>query len=136
MPIGPAAAFHTACFVTSTEVREKLERAFALEPLGREPDAASRNFRARDGDDRAGIVGLISPCSEPFCSNCRRLRLTASGKLLGCLAQADGIDVRPILAMGPPEREQHLASAVEQAFALKETHRRFDDQKPMVRIGG
>ncbi|HUU43815.1 MAG TPA: radical SAM protein, partial [Planctomycetota bacterium] len=136
MPIGPAAERFDAWFVPSAEVLATLEASFDLEPLGRTRDAASRDFRARDRRGRTGVVGLISPCTEPFCTDCRRLRLTATGKLLGCLAQADGIDVRPILAEGGAAGDARLVEAVDRALRLKTTGRRFGDQKPMVRIGG
>jgi cyclic pyranopterin phosphate synthase len=55
----------------------------------------------------AGDFGMISTVSEPFCSGCNRLRLTADGKMRNCLfAQTDtdlltplrnGEDVIPLI---------------------------------------
>jgi cyclic pyranopterin phosphate synthase len=54
-----------------------------------------------------GDFGMISTVSEPFCSGCNRLRLTADGKMRNCLfAQTDtdlltplrnGEDVTPLI---------------------------------------
>jgi len=136
MPIGAAAARHGEWFVPSEEVRERLAAVFRLEPLPAEDSASSRTFRAADGAGRAGLIGFISPCSRPFCSGCRRLRLTATGRLLGCLAQADGIDVRPFLRRRRPRDRQPLLAAVREALRVKRRERRFADQQPMICIGG
>jgi len=136
MPIGTAAGRFGREFVSSAEVRARLAGAFDLAPLPPVPGASSRNFRARDADGRTGVLGLISPCTAPFCEGCRRLRLTARGRLLGCLAQAEGIDLAPLLrAPGGPDAAA-LGEAAEQALGLKRAARRFADQGPMVAIGG
>jgi cyclic pyranopterin phosphate synthase len=83
-----------------------------------------------------GIIGFISPCSDSFCSGCRRLRLTADGRLLGCLAQPEGADVRAALHAAGAERDARLAAAVEAALALKRAGRRFAAQGAMIAVGG
>jgi len=132
MPIGEAAAHHARWFVSSAEVRARLAEAMDLEPLA----ASGDTFLARDPGGRAGRVGFVSPCSEPFCTECRRLRLTTTGRLIGCLGQRRGVDVRPILrAPGGPD-ESALARAIEASLQMKQNVRRFDEQDLMVRIGG
>ncbi len=136
MPIGAAAGRHRDWLVPSGEVRARLAEELALEPLPREPGASSRDFLARDADGRTGRIGFISPCTAPFCGDCRRLRLTATGRLLGCLARPEGIDVRPLLRARGPTYEAALADAVEEALGLKRAGRRFADQQLMAGIGG
>ena len=46
------------------------------------PSDESRNFRLPGG---AGVVGFISPVSEPYCGTCNRMRLTADGRFHLCL---------------------------------------------------
>jgi len=136
MPIGVAAPSHERWFVSSAEVREQVARAMELVPLAEEPDRASRSFLARDAAGRSGRIGFVSPCSEPFCRTCRRLRLTATGRLLGCLGQTRGIDVRALLRGSGEPDETLLCGAVEEALRLKRGGRRFAEQELMVRIGG
>jgi len=136
MPIGVAGPHLSEWFVPSDEVRAALCDVFDLQPLPWDTQAASRDFAVTDAAGREGVVGFISPCSNAFCAGCRRLRLTASGKLLGCLAQVDGIDVKPILHEGDATRDARLVEAVHAALRLKRNGRRFGDQKSMVRIGG
>jgi cyclic pyranopterin phosphate synthase len=136
MPIGEAAAHHARWFVSSAEVRRRVAEAMHLEPLADEPGSSSGTFLARDSGGRTGRVGFVSPCSEPFCGECRRLRLTTTGRLLGCLGQRRGVDVRAALrAPGGPD-EANLARAVEEALRAKSDGRRFARQDLMVRIGG
>jgi cyclic pyranopterin phosphate synthase len=108
MPIGAGREDFDRRFVSSAEVRERLAAHFDLEPLPYEPGASSRNFLARSACGRAGVIGFISPCSDAFCGHCRRLRLTADGRLLGCLAQPRGTDIRGLLAPGAAGQEGRL----------------------------
>lgn len=136
MPIGVAQAGYEDRFVSSAEVRAQMASAFELRALPPVPGGSSRNYRAIDADGRQGVIGFISPCTEPFCAGCRRLRLTATGRLLGCLAQAEGPQVRLLLPTRTPEDEERLVEAVEQALRLKRSARRFDGQRLMGRVGG
>lgn len=136
MPIGVAAARFAEQFVSAAEVRARLAGAFDLAPLPTDRGASSRNFLARDADGRTGVLGLIAPCTAPFCDGCRRLRLTATGRLLGCLAQAEGVDVRPLLRHSARRDDDALLLAVEQALLLKRGVRQFAHQDHMAAIGG
>jgi cyclic pyranopterin phosphate synthase len=129
MPIGVAAAGFVERFVPSAEVRERLSRDFTLTPLPVDPHATSRNFVADDGRGGRASVGFISPSSEPFCAGCRRLRLTATGLLIGCLARPGGIS---IVGCG----DQALSAAVGQALGMKRRDATFLQPSAMVGIGG
>jgi len=136
MPIGVAAARHRTWFVPAEEVRARLQAAFDLTPLPYEPGATSRNVAARDADGLSGVLGFIAPMSEPFCAGCRRLRLTPTGRLLGCLARPEGPDLRPLLRAPAGLDETELVAAVRRALAVKRKGRRFADQAAMAAIGG
>jgi len=148
MPIGVAAANHRTWFVPAREVRARLLAAFDLAPLPYETGATSRNVAACDADGLRGVLGFIAPCSEPFCAGCRRLRLTATGRLLGCLARPEGPDLRPLLRGGShpsraggregpgPGSDDRLVQAVHEALAVKHRGRRFTEQAAMVSVGG
>ena len=47
--------------------------------------------------DGIGTVGFIPSISEPFCGNCDRLRVSSDGKLLTCLYENPGYDLRSML---------------------------------------
>jgi GTP 3',8-cyclase len=53
--------------------------------------------------DGRGIVGFIPSMSEPFCASCDRMRLTSDGRLLTCLFEKTGYDLKSILRSGKPD---------------------------------
>ena len=136
MPIGVAAAEFEDRFVSSAEVRERLSREFTLTALPVEPHGTSRNFLANDRHGRSAIIGFISPYSEPFCAGCWRLRLTATGVLMGCLARSEGIPLAPLLRGDRDMDGEALAAAVEQALGMKRRNSEFIQPQAMVGIGG
>ena len=88
MPMGPCAGWDKAYFLPADTV------------LARLPGAV-------------GTVGLIAPLSHEFCGDCRRIRVTADGRLKGCLHSREEISLRGL--HGP---------------ALKDALRRGIFQKP------
>ena len=136
MPIGAAEAGFEDLFVPSAEIRERLSREFTLTPLPFDPRSTSRNYVARDRRGLTTTVGFISPSSEPFCSACPRLRLTAAGMLLGCLARPDGIPIAPLLRDPSALNEGAIAAAVGQALNMKRRDGAFVQPRAMVGIGG
>jgi GTP 3',8-cyclase len=47
--------------------------------------------------DGKGTIGFIPSITEPFCSNCDRIRLTSDGRLLTCLFENPGHDLAAML---------------------------------------
>jgi cyclic pyranopterin phosphate synthase len=140
MPLGGGEAARLALsqFVPSAETRGRIEAE--LGPLERVPDQhpsdEARNFRFAGG---RGIVGFISPVSEPYCGACNRMRLTADGRFHLCLLNDDELDVKQALRTGGgiAEVERILLRAV----TLKPTGHRLDEglstrDRSMFQIGG
>ena len=48
-------------------------------------------------DDGKGKIGFISSITEPFCSNCDRVRLTSDGRFLTCLFEKEGYDLKKMM---------------------------------------
>ncbi|RME40279.1 MAG: GTP 3',8-cyclase MoaA [Planctomycetota bacterium] len=95
MPIGPAAEHNRRHFVPAADIRSRLEERFDLTPLPREHGETASRFRARSRrTGRSGVVGVIAPVTEPFCGQCRRIRLTAEGRLYPCLLDSRFADMR------------------------------------------
>lgn len=59
-----------------------------------------------------GVFGVISAVHHKFCSSCDRIRLTADGLLRLCLAQPDGLDLKPYLRGGAAGLEDAIRQAV------------------------
>jgi cyclic pyranopterin phosphate synthase len=124
--------------VRSAQSRARIEAA--LGPLaalpGGEPSDESRNYRFPGA---AGVVGFISPVSEPYCGTCNRMRLTADGRFHLCLLNDDEVDVRATLRRGGGLDE--IAAILLRAVAHKPVgHRlavgRFTEDRQMFQIGG
>ncbi|MDP2983532.1 MAG: radical SAM protein [Candidatus Latescibacter sp.] len=136
MPIGVAAIEFDCRFIACQDIRDRLTARYDLQPLPYETGATSRDFMVRDASGRTTVCGFISPSSHPFCHGCTRLRLTADGRLLGCLANRRQLDLRPALAAALAGDSQPLAAAITDAFALKRQPHNLADQCDMTRIGG
>jgi len=132
MPIGYGAALFERHFVPARSVLQMLASQFEFEPLSGPRGSSSRRYRVRRLDGPEGVVGFISSCSDRFCSDCTRLRLTADGRLMGCLAREAGLNIRPLLRNNDPS----LTAAVRQALQCKRSDLHFEQPAAMVAIGG
>jgi GTP 3',8-cyclase len=135
MPIGPAAAAHAAQVFPTAEVRATLENHYELQPIPRPDGSTSRSCELRKGGRPVGRVGFISSNSHPFCGDCRRIRLTADGRMMGCLALATSVAVRPWLSEGEAGSRK-LAVALGELLAGKHLRGAFRQPQAMAEIGG
>ena len=136
MPIGAAAADFERRFVSCPEVFARLADRFRLEPLPYAGGATSRDYLATARPGRTTGGGFISPSSRPFCEGSARLRLTADGRLLGCLAKKAHLEIRPALDAARAGDVHPLAALVREALAMKHWSHDLTEQRDMVRIGG
>ncbi|MFN8594492.1 MAG: GTP 3',8-cyclase MoaA [Thermomicrobiales bacterium] len=98
MPLEGVADVADENLVTSEETQARLEERFGpLEPVTTDPSDPARLWRISGA---AGTIGFISPVSDPFCSACNRVRLTADGKLRLCLLRPDEGDLRTLVRAG------------------------------------
>ena len=138
MPFGTGECAGVASdkFVSNREVRAKIEQEFgALTPLPGEASDESQNFRLPGGQ---GVVGFISPVSEPYCGSCNRMRLTAEGKFHLCLLNDDEMDIKKQLREHGPEA---VRAILLKAVHLKPVGHRlhegiFTQNRRMFQIGG
>jgi len=141
MPLGGGETAHVALaqFVPTRETKQRIEDALGrLVPVpGGHPSDESKNFRFADG--KGGVIGFISPVSEPYCGSCNRMRLTADGKFHLCLLNDDELDVKKALRTGGGVPA--VAAILARAVALKPTGHRLDEgvsteDRQMFQIGG
>jgi cyclic pyranopterin phosphate synthase len=115
MPLDGDRSWTADQVLTGEELRAIIHAAHPLEELPREPSATARVFRFAD---RRGEIGFINPVSEPFCSDCNRIRLTADGRLRTCLFSIHETDLRGPLRDGADDDE--LEAIVRDAVWQKE----------------
>lgn len=135
MPIGPLAARHAERFFSTADVQAALRAEYELEPVPRRDGSTSRSWVLRRAGHVVGHVGFISSNSHPFCKDCRRIRLTADGRMMGCLAQAQAVPVREWLSAGEAGRSQ-LRQALADLLAKKSLRDAFRQPRAMAEIGG
>jgi cyclic pyranopterin phosphate synthase len=123
--------------LTGGEIRTLIEGRWPLEEIPAKPSSTARRFRFADG---AGEIGFVNPVSEPFCSSCDRIRLTADGQLRTCLFSRREWDLKTPLRGGASDDE--LAELVRWAVRHKELKHKINDpgfvraSRSMSQIGG
>lgn len=139
MPIGARDRWNIDACVPTGEIRRSIENVFGpLEPAGSGASAGpAQNFRVPGGQ---GVIGFITPISKHFCDSCRRLRLTADGKIRPCLLSDTEIDVKSPMRGGCSDAE--LERLLRLALEIK-PERHYIAESPggcfertMSRIGG
>lgn len=136
MPIGCAACRFHNLFVPMSETRERLRRSFRLALLPQVVGQTSCNFRAHDRAGRRGTIGFVASQTRPFCTGCKRLRLTSRGYLIGCLVRGDGVDVRHLLRDGSVQSARVLGEALTRVLRSKRPHPAVLTAHSMAAVGG
>lgn len=94
MPIG---CLPSDGYVSAEAIRERILSLPGVRVRNGATSAPAVTFEA---DGFAGILGLISPISRSFCTECNRLRVTADGRLRSCLFRRETLDLRKVLRDG------------------------------------
>jgi cyclic pyranopterin phosphate synthase len=98
MDVGNVNGWTSEKLVPKKEILERINARYPLREVGRaEGSAPAVDYEFVDG---RGELGVIASVTEPFCSSCTRLRLTADGKLVTCLFSQVGHDVKSLLRAG------------------------------------
>lgn len=126
MPMGPCAGWDSGCFLSNETILERFPFLMPIESQG-----VARRYRLPGAK---GTVGLISPLSHEFCSQCRRIRVTADGKLKGCLHSREEISLKGL-------HGTQLETAIRWGIRQKPqchhlTERPSDTLRTMNQIGG
>jgi len=103
MDVGNSNNWTSAKLVTKKEIIDKINARYPLREVGRNQGSApSVDYEFVDGK---GDIGVIASVTEPFCSSCTRVRLTADGKIVTCLFSQLGHDVKARLRSGASDDE-------------------------------
>jgi cyclic pyranopterin phosphate synthase len=137
MPLDADEAWSEDEVLTGAEIRSLIEEHWPLEEIPAKQSSTARRFRFTDG---AGEIGFVNPVSEPFCSSCDRIRLTADGQLRTCLFSRREWDLKGPLREGATEEQ--LAERIRFAVRHKELKHKINDagfvraSRSMSQIGG
>jgi cyclic pyranopterin phosphate synthase len=138
MPLDADQMWREDQVLTGGEIRALIEERFG--PLVELPAKASSTAKRYGFADGVGEVGFVNPVSEPFCSSCDRIRLTADGQLRTCLFSRREWDLKTPLRDG--SSDEQLVGALRNAVAHKELKHRINERgfvrasRSMSQIGG
>lgn len=122
-------------FVPNHKIKQVIEKKFGRLKVRRglfgSNHGPAENFQMMNS---SGVIGFISPLSQPFCNGCNRLRLTSRGLLKSCLFSDFVVDLKKALA---EKRDEEIKTLFELAVKNKPKQRNLNlDTCHMFKIGG
>ncbi|MCP4457203.1 MAG: GTP 3',8-cyclase MoaA [Cytophagales bacterium] len=109
-----------------------------IQPLPEKPNETAKNYQI---DGHKGTFGIIGAVTNPFCSSCNRIRLSADGRITNCLFSNNKIDLLTPLRNGEYV-EQLIRKSIWNKKAERAGIESFEFLEPgyknrsMVAIGG
>lgn len=89
------------------QMMEEFRQYYGDASILKQPEKQNETARSYSIDGYQGTFGIISSVTQPFCSTCNRIRITADGKMKNCLFSAhetdlltplrEGKDITPII---------------------------------------
>jgi len=138
MPLDADEAWRDDQVLTGAEIRALVEAEYG--PLVELPAKASSTAKRFGFADGKGELGFVNPVSEPFCSSCDRIRVTADGQLRTCLFSRREWDLKSRLRDG--SSDEQVVEAIRFAVRHKELKHRINEpgfvraSRSMSQIGG
>ena len=138
MPLDADEIWREDQVLAGAEIRASIEESYG--PLVELPAKASSTAKRYGFADGIGELGFVNPVSEPFCSSCDRIRVTADGQLRTCLFSRREWDLKTPLRDG--SSDEQLVAALRNAVAHKELKHRINERgfvrasRSMSQIGG
>ena len=136
MPIGNSENLNEKNIVYGSEIIERLKDFEPQEMLKDKNSGPAVNYKLNNG----GIIGIITPISKHFCSECDKLRITADGKIRPCLLSDNEIDIKK--AIKDKDKEM-LIKQIMQSLNIKHNEHNIttgeqnhDFKRTMSKIGG
>ena len=103
MPLDGTGIWSKDLVVSKKEMIDKISEEFGkLLYLNNDATDPARLYTFKDSK---GVIGFIPSITEPFCQSCDRIRLTADGKLYGCLFDNKNHDLRCLLDNSKSDEE-------------------------------
>jgi len=103
MDVGNANGWTLEKTFTKREMLDIIHARYPVREVGRAGGSAPAvDYEFIDGSGRVGIIGSVT---EPFCSSCTRVRLTADGKLVTCLFAETGFDLKTLMRSGASDED-------------------------------
>jgi cyclic pyranopterin phosphate synthase len=115
MPLDGSGIWSPDLVVSKSEIISRIRNDIGdLEPFGIVDNNKAAKVNEDSGlapaklysfTDGKGTVGFIPSMTEPFCAQCDRVRITSDGRLLTCLFENPGQDIKNLLRNGKTDQE-------------------------------
>ena len=127
--------------ITAAELIALAKLNHDVTPLETPAHATAKKYQI---DNNPGCIAFISTMSSHFCSDCNRMRLTASGKIKNCLFGQDEIDILSAIRNNLPidllikesVNKKHKALGGQFSQDYKEINAESIINSSMIAIGG
>ena len=130
--------------VSYDEILDVIQSKYAFSEIERLQDApndTAKNFKI---DKHIGTFAIISSVTNPFCSTCNRIRLTADGKLKNCLFSNVETSLLETLRLGEsilPLLQQNIMSKMAVRAGMDDDSKfqnpdLYSQNRTMIAIGG
>lgn len=134
MNTGSAQGYVAETFISGKDIIAKLAATTAVRPIPRrQPSDPAALYQAGDL-----VFGVIASDTEPFCGDCDRLRLSADGRVRGCLYQPGGLPLGAALRAGTDD--DGVLALLDSALDDKRSHHPLAPQPrvpfSMADVGG
>jgi GTP 3',8-cyclase len=98
MPLDGTGIWAPSLVFSKGEMIERINKNIQeLVPLANDKSETTMLYSFADG---RGTLGFIPSMTEPFCAYCNRIRITSNGRLLTCLFENPGYDLKSLLRDG------------------------------------
>ncbi len=125
--------------VSKQEILDTVEKKFGeIEVLENPKHSTSTNFKVAG---HVGSFAIVSTITNPFCSECNRIRVTADGKMKNCLfansetdllsPMREGKDLSPII-LNAIKSKKHSRDGMD----VKMDAEHYEQNRSMISIGG
>jgi len=127
MDVGSTNAWDLSHVVTSAEIADRINASMPIQPI----EANYRGEVAKRWQyvDGGGEIGIITSVSEPFCGDCSRARLSATGSIYTCLFATSGYDLRHVLRN---QDDTALRSELHRIWSIRED--RYSETRTQVSV--
>jgi len=120
MPLGATGHERHDTHLSLSQLQQNLTQRWTLTPLMVKTGGPARYWRV---EETGGLLGLITPLSCNFCSQCNRVRVGSTGQLYPCMGHMGRVELREALRMS--EGNQLLVNKIYEAVAAKPERHEF-----------
>jgi len=138
MPVGDLPFYKKERLVSMSAIKQIVESRYELLKSSMlKGNGPAKSYQIKGG---MGTIGFISAMSNHFCSECNRIRMTADGKLRGCLFDKGEVNLK--LALENDANDEEIARLFGEAIKKKPARHHMDEgwgvgnERKMYQIGG